>query len=320
MRTVNVPSSHDELHHWYRLHGRHELPWRQTRDPYRIYLSEIMLQQTRVETVLERFYFPFLDRFPTLKDVAEASEEELLKAWEGLGYYSRARNLHRAAKRCGGELPSSVEELEALPGIGPSTARAIACFAFGAAVPILDANVRRILYRFFRRRKATERELWRMAQRLFDATRPYDYNQAMMDLGATICTPRNPRCGLCPLSTACRGREAPERYPAPRGKRAIPVRQETILLHRRGDRWGVLRSEERFHGGLWGFPRTEEPAEGEELGSIRQSYSHFTLEANVVEVARLPETSEGLRYLSPEEIDALPLGGADRKVLEMLKK
>jgi len=303
---------HDRLYRWYLENGRHNLPWRRTRDPYRIYLSEIMLQQTQVATVLERFYFPFLERFPTLGSVAEASEEEVLKAWEGLGYYSRARNLHRTARITGGELPRSAAELERLPGIGRSTARAVACFAYGEPLPILDANVRRILYRFFRRRKATERELWSMAERLFDPERSYEYNQGMMDLGATLCTPSDPRCGSCPLAGMCRGRESPDRYPAPKRKRSLPLRRRKILLHEREGRWALLRSRERFHGGLWHFPRGEGELPGETLGVERQRYSHFLLEAEVLRVDRFSEPEA--RYFSPGEIGDLPLGGIDRKV------
>ncbi|ADV47191.1 A/G-specific adenine glycosylase [Nitratifractor salsuginis] len=308
---------HERLNLWYREHGRHDLPWRQTRDPYRIYLSEIMLQQTQVSTVLERFYFPFLERFPTLAVVAEASEEEVLKAWEGLGYYSRARHLHRTARLCNGVLPSTSQELERLPGIGRSTARAIACFAFDEAAPILDANVRRILYRFFRRRKATERELWRMAERLFDAKRPYDYNQAMMDLGAMICTPKDPRCDLCPLREGCRGRQAPERYPEAKKASKTPVRRAKILLCERGGAWALSQSRERFHGGLWHFPRFEDEVSGEFLGRELARYSHFALEAEIWRVAVLPKDyDKPIGFFTPKSIEELPLGGIDRKIFK----
>ena len=308
-------SPREALLSWYLENGRHDLPWRRTKDPYRIYLSEIMLQQTQVSTVLERFYFPFLERFPTLRDVAEAEEEAVLKAWEGLGYYSRARNLHRTACLTGGQLPETAEELEKLPGIGRSTARAIACFAFGEALPILDANIRRILYRHFRRRQATEKELWRMARRLFDPAHAYEWNQGMMDLGATVCAPKAPRCEGCPLAESCRGRAHPERYPAPKKRTVIPVRRRRILLHQRDGVWAMQRSRERFHGGLWYFPQTVATVEGEHLGNLRQSYSHFTLEAEVWQVPSLPpELSQEVTYHASETIEAAPLGGIDRKV------
>jgi A/G-specific adenine glycosylase len=308
--------THIAILDWYAAHGRHDLPWRQTRDSYRIYLSEIMLQQTQVGTVLERFYFPFLERFPTLADLAVASEDAVLKAWEGLGYYTRARNLHKTAKMTHGMLPISVTELEALPGIGRSTASAIACFAHGEAVPILDANVRRIIYRFFRRKRATPQELWRMAERLFDEENPYEYNQALMDIGATLCTPKDPNCDACPLRAQCRGYEHPERYPAPKPQKAKPTRRRTLLIYTDGERYGLRKGQERLLGGLYGWPQVETDVIGQVLGRVVHHYSHFTLDAQVVLTDELPD--EPVALYTREEIEALPLSGADRKALARL--
>jgi len=304
---------HAAIVSWYTRHGRHDLPWRTTRDPYRIYLSEIMLQQTQVGTVLERFYFPFLARFPSLKSVAEAEEDAVLKAWEGLGYYSRARNLYATANITDGILPTSAEALETLPGIGRSTAAAIASFAFGEAVPILDANVRRILYRFFRRRQATQLELWRMAERLFDPAHPYEYNQAMMDIGATICTPKAPQCSECPLQAGCRGQHDPLRYPIARTRKMRAVRRRTFWIYFDGERLGLRKNNARLLGGLYGFVQTQADIRGENLGSLVHHYSHFVLEADVVLSDELPE--EAVELYTRQEIDTLPLGGADRKAL-----
>ena len=311
----NSENIHPAILTWYTTHGRHDLPWRMTRDPYRIYLSEIMLQQTQVATVLERFYFPFLERFPTLKDVAEAEEDAVLKAWEGLGYYSRARNLHATAKITGGILPTRAAALEKLPGIGRSTAAAIAAFAYGEAVPILDANVRRILYRFFRRRKATQAELWRMAERLFDPAHSYEYNQAMMDIGATVCTPKEPDCNRCPLQSGCRGQRDPLRYPAPKAKGSRPVRRRTFWIHTYGERLGLRKNDQRLLGGLYGFVQTESDVRGEYLGTVVHRYSHFTLEADVVLSDELPD--EAVELYTRQEIETLPLSGADRKALRL---
>ncbi len=307
---------HTAIRDWYAIHGRHDLPWRQTHDPYRIYLSEIMLQQTQVGTVLERFYFPFLERFPTLADVATAPEEAVLKAWEGLGYYTRARNLHATAQKTQGTLPQTSTELEQLPGIGRSTAAAIACFAYGEAVPILDANVRRVLYRFFRRRTAKAPELWRMAERLFDPEHPYEYNQAMMDIGATVCTPKSPRCSECPLSAQCRGQAHPERYPAPRRCTTRPIRRRTFWIYTDGERYAIHKKESRLLGGLYGFVQSEVEIVGALLGEVVQHYSHFSLNATVVLSDEQPE--ESVELLTLAEIDTLPLSRVDRKVLEMV--
>lgn len=199
---------HHDIRTWYRDNGRHTLPWRNTDEPYYIYLSEVMLQQTQVKTVLERYYFPFIERFPTLKSLGEAELDEVLKLWEGLGYYTRARNLHKTAMLLN-ELPSDITELIQLPGIGKNTAHAIAAFAFQQPVPIMEANVKRILCRLYRLENPTEKALWEYAYALVDRENPFDYNQAMMDIGATVCLPKNAECDQCPLESICQGKEDP---------------------------------------------------------------------------------------------------------------
>jgi len=200
----------ERLLRWYRAHRR-DLPWRRTRDPYAIWIAEAMLQQTRVETVIP-YYERFLARFPDVASLARAEPDALLGAWAGLGYYSRARNLRRAAEaiatRHGGRLPETAAALEALPGIGRYTAGAVASLAFGAAVPAVDTNAMRVLARVFglRGRKGTarhERRVWALAEALVPRRRSADWNQALMDLGATICTARVPRCPSCPVRRHC---------------------------------------------------------------------------------------------------------------------
>jgi len=308
---------HTHLDDWYRTHGRHDLPWRRTADPYAIWVSEIMLQQTQVKTVLERFYFPFLQAFPTLQDLADADLDDVLKKWEGLGYYTRARNLHRAARLCAPRLPRSVTELAALPGIGRSTAHAVAAFAYHTPLPILDANVKRILLRFFAMEQAADKALWEAAHALFDAERPFDYNQAMMDLGALVCTPKAPLCRNCPLHSGCRGSHDPLAYPAPRTSRRLPVRRRTIVVYRRGGRYGLTQRTGRFLHGLWGFAEFEscDTALLTPLGTVVQKYSHFTLEAGVFLAPEDFETPESLVWHERREIAALALSAADQKVL-----
>jgi A/G-specific adenine glycosylase len=196
---------------WYARNAR-DLPWRRTRDPYRILVSEIMLQQTQVERV-RAFYRRFLSRFPTVVALAKAQPEAVREAWDGLGYYARSRNLHRAARRVvahhGGRIPRDPAAIRALPGVGPYTAGAVRSFAFGEAVPILDTNAARVLQRVFgvrgdRRRGRVTRRLWALAAAVTPAARTYDFNQAIMDLGATVCTARTPRCPRCPLRRMCR--------------------------------------------------------------------------------------------------------------------
>ncbi len=327
----NLTAFHRALHAWYALHGRKDLPWRNTSDPYAIYISEIMLQQTQVETVRTRFYAPFLARFPTLKSLAEAEEQDVLKAWQGLGYYTRAQNLRRAAIASGGALPAAVESLLALPGIGRNTAHAVAAFAYRLPVPVMEANVKRVLHRIFALEQATDALLWEKAEALLDVENPYDYNQAMMDIGATICTPRAPKCLLCPASVICRGQAAPERYPAKKPKRIPPTRRRRIVIAR--DRDGRIHAaprETRFLKGMYRFIETEADAaafmleekpypfeQAAHLGHIAQVYSHFTLEAEVY-CFTLNEQRTGADWHAAETLASLPWSKAELKMLALL--
>lgn len=256
---------------WYDLNAR-VLPWRGSKDPYRIWLSEVMLQQTRAETVV-RYYDHFLSRFPNVFSLADAPQDEVLKLWEGLGYYSRARNLHTAAKQVAqadGIFPNTVDGLLSLPGVGPYVARAIASIAYNIPVPALDGNQMRVLSRCFavERILKTPFDLETEALACLSQTRPGDYNQALMDLGSSICTPKNPKCAACPLSSVCKACEAgdAERYPlrpAP-----LPKREEewTILLIQTEN--GIIirrRSEKKLLGGLYEFPAVEGHLNREEI-------------------------------------------------------
>jgi A/G-specific adenine glycosylase len=230
---------------WQRSHGRNDLPWQGTRDPYAIWLAEIMLQQTQVATVVP-YYQRFRTRFPDIASLAAADEDEVLRLWSGLGYYSRARNLHRAAQTVvaqhGGRFPRELAEIEALPGIGRSTAAAIAGFAFGARAAILDGNVKRVLARHFAveghpGERAVEQRLWALAESLLPAADIEPYIQGLMDLGATVCTARAPQCERCPVRAACAAfaQNRVGELPAPRPRRAVPHRRTAMLVLRRGD-------------------------------------------------------------------------------------
>jgi A/G-specific adenine glycosylase len=309
---------HKSLLNWYDKNGRHSLPWRLTNDPYKVYVSEIMLQQTQVKTVLERFYFPFLETFPTLADVASSDLDDVLKKWEGLGYYTRARNLHNAARQCDGNLPNTAHDLMQLSGIGRSTAHAIAAFAFHEPLPILDANVKRILYRYFALSERNEKKLWEYAYTLFDPSHPYEYNQAMMDLGASVCLVRNPLCSYCPFETGCKGKSEPLTYPEPKKSKIKPVRERSILIYARSNRYALSQREERFLHGLWGFFETQEGQNLLSIGHITQHYSHFTLEADLY-LTTEPFSHESFEWFSLEEIEELSLSRADRKAVALLR-
>lgn len=257
---------------WYRRHRR-DLPWRRTRDPYAIWVSEAMLQQTRVETVVP-YYGRFLRRFPDVASLAEADLDDVLRAWQGLGYYSRARRLKQGAElvmdRFDGAVPSSLAELQSLPGVGRYTAGAIASIAFDREEPVLDGNVKRVLARLHGIRESLElpgvvERLWREAGRLARGPSPGDLNQALMELGARLCTPRRPRCDGCPIRRACRAAASGEAEAIPtKTSRPEPrlLRAGAALLLRRGRALAVRRPALGLLGGLWELP-------GAELGSRR---------------------------------------------------
>ncbi len=303
---------------WYKNNGRHDLPWRNTDDPYRIYLSEIMLQQTQVKTVLEKFYFPFLERFPTLADVASSELDDVLKKWEGLGYYTRAKNIHNVARQCDGRLPTNAHDLMQLSGIGRSTAHAIAAFAYREPLPILDANVKRILHRFYALKERNEKKLWQYAYTLFDPKHPFEFNQAMMDVGATVCLAKNPLCQLCPFELWCTGKQFPLSYPEAKPKTIKPIRQHTIIIHQRENRFALTQRRERFLHGLWGFDQKGSQSSGEFLGHITQHYSHFTLEADVY-LSFESFDDEEFEWFEDGEIEKLSLSRADHKAVALLR-
>jgi A/G-specific adenine glycosylase len=288
---------------WHASDGRKDLPWQRDRTPYRVWVSEIMLQQTQVGTVIG-YYERFIARFPTVHELARAQLDEVLHLWSGLGYYARARHLQRAAQivvqRHGGEFPATIDEVMALPGIGRSTAAAILALSRGERHAILDGNVKRVLTRYFAiegypGESAVERQLWELAERCMPATEVDTYTQAIMDLGATVCTRSNPACLLCPVTATCvaRREDTQHRYPAPRPRKARPSRAAWVLVAQRGS--NVLlerRPPTGIWGGLWGLPEfpTREHAEQwcrEHLSRasaaspeepIRHAFSHFDYE------------------------------------------
>src|SRR5882672_1834650 len=290
---------------WHARHGRHDLPWQRDPTPYRVWVSEIMLQQTQVGTVVN-YYDRFMQRFPDIATLAAAPLDEVLHLWSGLGYYSRARNLHRAAQllvsRCGGQLPATAVELAELPGIGRSTAAAIRALSAGERGAILDGNVRRVLARFFLvtgalTPRAAEERLWQLADRCTPHEDVAPYTQAIMDLGATICVRRRPLCVACPLQSHCAARRTRRQHeiPAPRTRMARRTRAVVMLLAQRGD--GSVLLERRPERGVWGglwcppqFPSVEAAQlyaatrllsaviEPRALAIVRHAFTHFELE------------------------------------------
>ena len=293
---------------WFDRHGRTHLPWQRDPTPYRVWISEIMLQQTQVATVIP-YYERFVARFPDLAALADAPLDEVLAHWSGLGYYARARNLHRCARvirdHHGGAFPRDLETVESLPGIGRSTAGAILSLALGQHHSILDGNVKRVLARAFAvpgwpGRSAVLKTLWTLSARVTPPGRTASFNQAMMDLGATLCTRSRPDCARCPLADDCRALAEgdPARYPGKKPSKATPVRR-TIMLAAR-DASGALLLERRppsgIWGGLWSLPEIERledvaarladcgleaAGEGESVARLRHTFSHYHLDIDV---------------------------------------
>lgn len=340
-----------QLLDWYALHKRC-LPWRTERDPYRIWISEIMLQQTQVETVVP-YYRRWLKRFPTVRALAAAPQAEILALWEGLGYYARARNLHRAAQKLtrehGGRLPRTLEGLRALPGIGRYTAAAIASIAFGVDAAVLDGNVKRVLARVFDFREDVksprgEKRLWEIAEALVPAGRAGDYNQALMDLGATICTPRAPQCDVCPLRSSCAARRLGVQLerPVARARVAIPRHIEVAgVIRKHGHVLIVQRPAQKLLGGLWAFPGGRKAGnEGfaaclrrvvrEEFGitisvgpqaqTLTHAFTHFRITLHVFDChwrhGRVQSASA--RWVRVGELGRHPMGKIDRQIAKRL--
>ncbi len=309
--------THQNIQDWYQQNGRLDLPWRNTDEAYYIYLSEVMLQQTQVKTVLERYYIPFIERFPTLQALGKAPLDDVLKMWEGLGYYNRAKNLHQTAVLVD-TLPNEIDELIKLPGIGKNTAHAVAAFAFNQPVPIMEANVKRILCRLHKLKTPNDKALWDFAYDLVDKVNPFDYNQAMMDIGATVCLPKDPKCDLCPLSTICKGQREPTLYPTKK-KRVVPTREQNILVHVYDDRLSLVQRKGKFLHGLWGFESVEVPfCAAAYIGEVTHAYTHFKLICKVhVYYENSPEQVD---YFSEKEIQELAISKVDEKIVKLTSR
>jgi A/G-specific adenine glycosylase len=346
---------HTALIDWFETH-KADLPWRRTKDPYAIWLSEIMLQQTQVATVVP-YYQRFVDRFPTVQALANAPLDDVLKLWEGLGYYSRARNLHRAAQmvveKFGGEFPRSADELQKLPGVGRYTAGAVASFAFGQDVPVLDGNVIRILTRLYNieddvTQSATKRALWELSEEILPAGQAASWNEGLMELGRRICTPRSPQCASCPIANHCQARRegVQAQRPVKSPKAKIPHYDVTAGVIRRDDGRFIIaqRPHDGMLGGLWEFPggkresgeslpdclRREIQEElgidirvGPQIATVKHAYSHFRITLFVFECEHVSGEPQAIEcadwaWVTLDDLGRYAFPATDQQIISVL--
>lgn len=318
---------HNEILQWYELNGRKNLPWRNLKGenaPYGVYVSEIMLQQTQVATVLDGYYERFLSEFPTLESLSGADEERVLFLWRGLGYYLRARNMLKTAKICQKYLPSSVEELVKLPGIGDYTAGAIACFGFKRAVSFVDGNIKRVLSRFFAMSEPTMGELKTLAQKLLNLQNSFDHNQALLDIGAMVCVPLSPKCPLCPLQHFCKGIENPLAYTQKKkiNYEAMDINMGMCIS---GGKIALIKSSASLYKGLYNFPKIAGDVEAGILtfpfiGSFRHSYTRYRLMVRVYFVSDEGYLEDGVEFFDFSKLAELPMSSMALKVLDLIRE
>ena len=332
----------NQLLEWYAIQGRTSLPWRTLKGenaPYGVYVSEIMLQQTQVKRVAESYFTPFLNAFPTLEALAKAPLDSILKQWEGLGYYTRARNMQKSAILCcekyNATLPNTRQDLLKLPGIGAYTSGVILCFGFHQSVSFVDGNIRRVLCRIFALREPNQKLLDGLAFLLLDTKHSFDYNQALLDLGAMICTPKSPNCLICPVQNLCNGKVNPTLYPTPKTSSLTPLTLHLLLykdsqgkiafVYEKGDKGGLYQ-------GLYNLPQLKLEALANQhrfykkgfykCGSFKHHYTKYAITANVYKLdskhlnlltQSLPHTK--LYFFSQKELESKPLSSLCKKAL-----
>ena len=356
IQTHKIKSLQSHLLNWYKK-AKRDMPWRKNRDPYRILVSEFMLQQTQVKTVIP-YYKNWMKSYPTIKKLASTSESNVLKHWQGLGYYTRARNLRNSAiqiqKNYAGRIPDSLQEIQKLPGVGRYTAGAVLSIAYDKKVPVVDGNVKRVLSRLFLLRengayKKSENKLWSTMETLLPEKNCGDFNQAFMELGATICLPKNPFCDDCPLKTFCQAMEKGVQHQFPPKKKTpkiSSIKVSAAVIFNKGQIYIQKRKTEGLMGGLWEFPGGKiEPGEtekeclrreikeelglririGEKIMTHHHSYTRFRVTLNVFNChihsgTLSPSACEEWKWVNPQELNQFPFPAANIKVIDLLNK
>jgi A/G-specific adenine glycosylase len=311
----NFYKTHQSLLLWYETQGRHELPWRKTSDVYHVYVSEIMLQQTQVQRVMQEYYPQFLQKFPTLAALSQADETEVLAAWSGLGYYSRARNLHATAKLCPQTLPQTLDELLKLPGIGRYTASAICSFAYSQKVGVVDTNIERVIKRFFALTGAKEKEIYANAEEFVNAAHPRAHNLALMDLGSLVCLPNNPKCEECPLEEACEGKNEPELYTI-KEKKVYESLELFYGVCEKNEKIALVKSNSRMYKGMLELPNVD-PLEEDFIAAFKHSYTKYRLTVKLYEMKNIDDE---VFWYNHKEIENAPISSLTRKAFGALAK
>lgn len=296
---------------WYATFGRHSLPWRNTSDIYHIYVSEIMLQQTQVSRVEEEYYPRFLEKYPTIKALADAPLDEVLATWSGLGYYSRARNLHLCAKECRDGLPQNYEELVKLKGIGRYTASAICSFGYHQIITVVDTNIARVFRRFFAIKEKSDDLVWEKAQLFLNKEEPTKHNLALMDLGSLLCTPKNPKCEICPLKDLCLGKNEAEFY-----TKTIKKEYESLELFYgiwiKNNQIALVKSRGTMYKKMLELP-TIEPLEESFIRSFKHSYTKYRLTVSLYLIDEY--FLDDIVWVDLGKIDTLPISSLTKKAL-----
>ncbi|EAI8629433.1 A/G-specific adenine glycosylase [Campylobacter lari] len=333
---------HESILKWYNENGRKNLPWRILHKEYRkygseddlkklknidnayaVYISEIMLQQTQVKSVLQNYYFQFLAKFPSLKALSMASEDEVLKAWQGLGYYTRARNIHKCAKICvqefNAKLPFDIKELQKLPGIGEYTAGAIACFGFLQAKAFVDANIKRVLSRFYSLQNPNSKLLTQKAKEFLNYDNAFDHNQALLDIGALICLPKNAKCKLCPIESFCRGKNEYEKFHVSK-----KTQYENIILNilivQKNEQFLLIKSKEKLYFNMYNFLEYNKEKNAKFIGEFKHSYTKYKINAKVYFLKDDDFEDFKVKAFSYKELEHLALSKLALKAFELFKK
>ena len=307
----DIKQFHKNLLSWYGKCGRDHLPWRNTTDIYHIYISEIMLQQTQVNRVMNEFYPNFLAKFPTLEILAKSPIEEVIAAWSGLGYYSRARNIHKTANECLTLLPNEMKELLKLPGIGRYTASAICSFGYNQNVSVVDTNIARVLKRYCGLLDVKDEVVWSSANTLLNLKEPRSHNLALMDLGSMVCTPTNPKCEECPFLSTCKGKEEPELY-TKKKKTVYESMDLFFAICIKENKLALTKSTGKMYKGMLVLPSID-PIDENLLTTYKHSYTKYRLTVYLYKIEDLAE--DELVWINIEDIDTLPISTLTKKGL-----